>query len=67
MEKDQTKNDDTERGRSSKEGTRVLENLTEKDKKLYWACVGLIQEIAQNGDLEEACELLEEQLKKGGS
>ena len=38
---------------------QFLKRLPEKEKRTYQQCIELIQGIAENGDIEAICELLE--------
>ncbi|UCF83726.1 MAG: hypothetical protein JSV50_21610 [Desulfobacteraceae bacterium] len=38
---------------------QFLKRLPEQEKRVYQQCIELIQGIAETGDIEEICELLE--------
>ena len=49
----------TKRGRRLIREEHYMSRLTEQEQKTYEECLALLQGLSDNGDLEEACELLE--------
>ena len=49
----------TKRGRRLMREEHYMSRLTEQEQKTYEECLALLQGLSDNGDLEEACELLE--------